>query len=136
MNKLTLFLNDKEIISEIAKDPEVQIKIKDAIIDGAIRRCAKTENTIAHQISEVLRKEVFDNSMWGNNLNDKYKEIVREEAKEAVESFVRSEMRMLIDEANKQLNYCKALVIAKLENSDINNVIHSEIIKAVNEKFK
>lgn len=136
MNKLTLLLNDKEIISEIAKDPEVQIKIKDAIIDGAIRRCAKTENSIACLISEQLRKEIFDNSRWFNSLNEKYKEIVKSTAKDAVESLVRSEMKELNDEVNKQFNYYKALVIAKLGNSDINKIIREEIKKAVDEKFK
>lgn len=136
MNKLTLLLQDKEVIAEIAKDPEVQIRIKDAIIDGAIKRCAKIENSIAYQISEELKKEVFNSSIWSHNLNDKYKQIVKDEARKSVESFVRSEMGMLTDEVNKQINYYKALVMAKLDNADINEIIRSEVRKAVNEKFK
>ena len=46
MNRINIFLNDKEIIGQIAKDPEVQIKIKNAILEGAIKRVTKLKEDL------------------------------------------------------------------------------------------
>lgn len=136
MNKLTLLLNDKEVIAEIAKDPEVQIKIKDAILDGALKRCTKIENGIVCLVSEQLKKEVFDNSRWCERLNKKYQTMVKDETEAAVRSFIRSEMNMLQDEVRKCINYNKALIMSKLESVDMDKIIREEVRKAVDEKFK
>ena len=136
IGKLTLLLSNKDAIAELAKDPEVQIKIKDAIIDGAIRRCAKTENGIANMIAEKLRKELTDSSMWCMRLNDECVKLIKDEAKAAVGSFVRSEVNTLIEEARKHINYHKALTMAKLEEINMDKIIREEVRKAVNEKFK
>ena len=44
MDKITIILQDKETIKELAKDPDVQIKIKDAVIDGIGKRASKIAN--------------------------------------------------------------------------------------------
>lgn len=134
MNKLNLFLNNKEIIAEIAKDPEVQIKIKDAILDGAIKRVAKLKEGISSQIAEVLKRELCKPSQW--SLKDEVKDAIKRNAQHAVESLVRSEVKELGAIVQKETNYFKGLIMAKLEDVDIDKIIREEVRKAVNEKFK
>ena len=64
MNRINIFLNDKEIIEQIAKDPEVQIKIKNAILEGAIKRVAKLKEGISEQIAKTLKDEMCKSSGW------------------------------------------------------------------------
>lgn len=71
MDKITIILQDKETIKELAKDPDVQIKIKDAVIDGIGKRASKIANLsddIIHKLEEDIRNYFteFDNSMWKN----------------------------------------------------------------------
>ena len=56
MDKITILLQDITTISELAKDPEVQIKIKDAIIDGVKRRSLKSMQII----EDKLHRELYD----------------------------------------------------------------------------
>lgn len=136
MNKLTLFLQDKELISELAKDPEVQIRIKDAIIDGAIKRAAKLTNGISDKIANVLKEEMIEGTYWRSQLKPEYAELIRAETKNLISSFVNSEAKNLHEEVKRKVEYYKMLIIGKLENLDIDKVIREEIRKAVNEKFK
>ena len=136
MNKFTLLLQDKEIIAEIAKDPEVQIKIKDAILDGAIKRVAKLKEGISSQIAEELKRELCQPSRWSIILKNEVKEDIKRNAQHAVESLVRSEVKELCAIVQKETNYYKGLIMAKLEGVDIDKIIREEIRKAVNEKFK
>lgn len=53
----------------MAKDPDVQIKIKDAVIDGIGKRSSKIANLsddIIHKLEEDIRNYFteIDNSMW------------------------------------------------------------------------
>ncbi len=136
MNKLDLFLNNKEMIAEIAKDPEVQIKIKDAILDGAIKRVAKLKEGISSQIAEELKRELCKPSQWSLMLKDEVKETIKRNAQHAVESLVMSEVKELGAIVQKETNYYKGLIMAKLEDVDIDKIIREEVRKAVNEKFK
>lgn len=56
-----IMLNKDEEIKELAKDPEVQLKIKAAIIDGIGTRAAKAvQKELTHDIDEAVRKAVYD----------------------------------------------------------------------------
>lgn len=136
MNKFTLLLQDKDIIAEIAKDPEVQIKIKDAIIDGAIRRTAKLTNGISDQIADTIKKEMVDFSGWRNKLKPEYVELIKSETKNFISNFVDSEAKLLNEEVKNKFEQYRMFIIGKLEELDIDKVIREEIRKAVNEKFK
>lgn len=136
MNRINIFLNDKEIIEQIAKDPEVQIKIKNAILEGAIKRVAKLKEGISEQIAKTLKDEMCKPSGWSLMLKDEFKEAIKRESVRAVESFVKSEVSDLVKSVQKETNYYKGLIMAKLESIDIDKVIREEVRKAVNEKFK
>lgn len=136
MNKLTLLLQDKEVIAEIAKDPEVQIKIKDAIVDGVVRRFSKSSSIILEESVRALKEEIFDSSYYYNTLNDKYKEIIKKKAADVVAELVRKESKVLNDIIDNKFEFYKMLIIGKLEAVDVDQMIRDEIRKAVNEKFK
>ena len=55
-----IMLNKDEEIKELAKDPEVQLKIKAAIIDGIGTRAVKAvQKELTHDIDEAVRKAVY-----------------------------------------------------------------------------
>ncbi len=136
MNKLTLLLQDKEVIAEIAKDPEVQIKIKDAIVDGVVRRFSKSSSIILEESVRALKEEIFERSYYYNTLNDKYKEIIKKTATDVVAKLVREESKILNDIVANKFEFYKMMIIGKLEAVDVDQMIRDEIRKAVNEKFK
>lgn len=136
MNKLTLLLQDKEVIAEIAKDPEVQIKIKDAIVDGVVRRFSKSSSIILEESVRALKEEIFERSYYYNTLNDKYKEIIKKTATDVVANLVRKESKILNDIVANKFELYKMMIISKLEAVDVDDMIRAEIRKAVNEKFK
>ena len=63
MDKISLILQDKKTIEELAKDPEVQIRIKDAIVDALGKRSLKLMNANAEinnavsTVSKAISKE-------------------------------------------------------------------------------
>lgn len=136
MNKLTLLLQDKEVIAEIAKDPEVQIKIKDAIVDGVVRRFSKSSSIILDESTRALREELFGRNFYENTLNDKYKEVIKRTATDVVADLVRKESKILNNIIENKFEFYKMLIIGKLEAVNVDQMIRDEIRKAVNEKFK
>ena len=99
MDKITIILQDKETIKELAKDPDVQIKIKDAVIDGIGKRASKIANLsddIIHKLEEDIRNYFteIDNSMWKkrNVLKPEFKELIRKEANNAFNLSVSKEL--------------------------------------------
>lgn len=136
MNKLTLLLQDKEVIAEIAKDPEVQIKIKDAIVDGVVRRFTKSSSIILDESTKALKEELFGGKYCCSTLSDKYKEIIKITATDFVADLVRKESKVLNDIIDTKFEFYKMMIISKLEAADVDQMIRDEIRKAVNEKFK
>lgn len=60
-NKLIILLNDKDLISELIKDKDVQVRIKDAVIDGIGRRALKLINV--HEDFKSGIKTEIDNTV-------------------------------------------------------------------------
>ena len=60
-NTIKVILNDEKTISELAKDPDVLVRIKDAIIDGVSRRVAKTiESELEDSVRNSIKKAITD----------------------------------------------------------------------------
>ena len=139
-NKLTILLNDKEFLTEIAKDPEVQLKIKDAIVDAAIKRSTKISNnlteSIGNRIGEYVKSSLLDPSGWSSKLKPEVVEMIKKESVRVVSDVVSKEVQELLAEVQRKLNYYKGLVIAKLEEVDVDKIIREEVRKAVDLKFK
>lgn len=107
MNKISVILQDKEAIMEIAKDEDVQIKIKDAILAGVAKR-------VAHGVVGV------DQSTLGK-LMDNLKE----------QLFVEYSCRTLSTTAKHKVQEC----VDKIISCEVIN-IQAEMVKEVNERLK
>lgn len=78
-----IMLNKDEEIKELAKDPEVQVKIKAAIIDGIGTRAVKAvQKELAWDIDKAVRKAVYGN---GFRLADSVRKDIDERVKRSVD---------------------------------------------------
>lgn len=107
MDRISIILQDKTTIEELAKDPEVQIKIKDAIVDALGKRSLKLMNANAEisnaisTISTAISREVEDmfceRGAWSKTLRSTYKDLIRREASEEFNKLVEQEVNAQLD---------------------------------------
>ena len=102
MDKLTIVLSDKTTVSELAKDPDVSIKIKDAILDGVMRRL----NPVANAVANSVINDVLVKNGWGNptdKLTEKWEKVVRFKVAEVVSNELDSIIREEVQKAKKEV---------------------------------
>lgn len=81
---LTKILNKDEEIKELAKDPEVQLKIKVAIIDGIGKLAVKAvQKELSPDIDSAVMKAVYDRG-WCK-IKDSVNKDIEKRAEQAVE---------------------------------------------------
>ena len=144
MDKITIILQDKETIKELAKDPDVQIKIKDAVIDGIGKRASKIANLsddIIHKLEEDIRNYFTetDNSMWSrrNVLKPEFKELIRKEANNAFYLSVNKELLDMHKIINERLDEIKASIMDRIDNSlNLEKIVSDAAEKVIREKLK
>ncbi len=149
-NKLSLILNDPALIAEIAKDPEVQIRIKDAIIDGIGKRAVKLLNanaeiasvtsTVGQAISREIREQLTNGAGWRTTLKTEYKKIVEETLKDYVKTAALEISKEYSNEiknrALESINAWKSQMELELERNNIESIIRDQVNKYMNAKFK
>ena len=139
-NKLTIVLNDKDTLMELAKDPEVQIKIKDAILDKIGRRALKIANVTNEALEaakEEVRKIFFTECGWYTpELKSEWKALISKEAKKEFESMVREELSAMRVEIKQMLKDRKEEIKAQIEVIDVEDIIREVAEKVIREKFK
>lgn len=80
---IKIMLNKDAEINELAKDPDVQVKIKAAIVDGIGTRAVKAvQKELASDINEAVRKAVYEDNTF--NLKDSVKEDIKKRVEQAV----------------------------------------------------
>lgn len=144
MDKITIILQDKETIKELAKDPDVQIKIKDAVIDGIGKRASKIANLsddIIHKLEEDIRNYFTesDNSMWKkrNVLKPEFKELIRKEANNAFNLSVSKELLDMHKIINNRLDDIKAIIMDRINNGlNLEQIVSDAAEKVIKEKLK
>ena len=144
MDKITIILQDKETIKELAKDPDVQIKIKDAVIDCIGKRASKIANLsddIIHKLEEDIRNYFTetDNSMWSrrNVLKPEFKELIRKEANNAFYLSVNKELLDMHKIINERLDEIKASIMDRIDNSlNLEKIVSDAAEKVIREKLK
>lgn len=144
MDKITIILQDKETIKELAKDPDVQIKIKDAVLDGIGKRASKIANLsddIIHKLEEDIRNYFIDtdNSMWNrrNTLKPEFKELIRKEANNAFNLSVSKELLDMHKIINNRLDDIKATIMDMINNGlNIEQIVSDAAEKVIREKLK
>ena len=144
MDKITIILQDKETIKELAKDPDVQIKIKDAVIDGIGKRASKIANLsddIIHKLEEDIRNYFteIDNSMWKkrNVLKPEFKELIRKEANNAFNLSVSKELLDMRKIINNRLDEIKTIIMDRITNGlNLEKIVSDAAEKVIKEKLK
>ena len=144
MDKITIILQDKETIKELAKDPDVQIKIKDAVIDGIGKRASKIANLsddIIHKLEEDIRNYFTetDNSMWNrrNVLKPEFKELIHKEANNAFYLSVNKELLDMHKIINERLDEIKIRIMDKINNGlNLEQIVSDAAEKVIREKLK
>lgn len=144
MDKITIILQDKETIKELAKDPDVQIKIKDAVIDGIGKRASKIANLsddIIHKLEEDIRNYFTetDNSMWNrrNVLKPEFKELIRKEANNAFNLSVSKELLDMHKIINNRLDEIKTIIMDRITNGlNLEKIVSDAAEKVIREKLK
>lgn len=107
MDRISIILQDKTTIEELAKDPEVQIKIKDAIVDALGKRSLKLMNanaeiskavsTVSTAISREVKDMFCENVSWTTTLKDTYKDQIHREAASMFNKLVEQEVNAQLD---------------------------------------
>ena len=138
MDKIIIVLQDKQTIEKLAADPEIQIRIKDSIIDGIGKRSAKLlniTNDIVNSAKREIRTEFFG-SNWNNVFTDEYKKLIKEQAKSALNHLVSEELKECSKEINNAIRLWKNEILKKLEGYDIEKDIREVAEKVIIEKLK
>ncbi|MCQ2300584.1 MAG: hypothetical protein MJZ81_10730 [Bacteroidales bacterium] len=144
--QLKIMLNDSAAIAEIAKDPEVVIKIKKAIVDEVAKRTAKA---IEGEIALAVKKEI-DSFTHPDTENEVFKSgygywsspVLSDEMRKHVEAIVASKVRNEIDEIVERfdVNAKYAEVFNKrkqeIEEYDFDKAVQKFISKKLAASFK
>lgn len=136
MNKLTLILQDKSVIAELAKDEEVKIRIADAVIDGVRKRSSKIMEGIANNISREIESQIYDKYAWSKALKPEIKEAIAKEASTIVRNLVREETKPLREEAIEKLREIRVDLINTLNCIDLEKLVEKQVRIIIREKFK
>lgn len=135
-NKLTVLLGNKELLAELIKDEEVQVRIKDAVIDSLTKRFLQ-KSYVIDAVSEKVMKEIFiPNGFYDKKIDDKYKEQIEDIAKTIINDEVYAQTQSLIDRVNSEIKYIKCDTLKKLDKIDVEAIIRDEVRKTVNDHFK
>lgn len=139
-NKIILALQDKETILEVAKDPEVQIKIKDAIIGGVAKRVAKgafdNDCNVGKQLREDVLKAMFEKTFLQSSFTKDYKEIFDAAVTKLIENSVQENIQGIQDKINKHIDMFYAHVEEFLANYDFERRVNEQIEKKLSEIVK
>lgn len=114
MNKISISLQDKDIINELAQDEQMQIRIKDAIIDGITKRAAKSMNVnvdikntvkeIAAAASAELARQFVTGDFYRKHLKEEWAKIIREQCIEEINTVVEEEFKENLEDIRQRLN--------------------------------
>lgn len=150
MDKISICLQNKEIIAELAKDKDVQLRIKDAIIDGISKRAVKLLNanaeiksvvsTVASAIRSEIHKNLFAKNGWRDVRREEYKKeiaaFVRSEIKSEIRNEIKDEMQAVREEILREIISWKNACKSKIENADLETIIREEADNVLRKRLK
>lgn len=145
--KVKIMLNDKESITELANDPDVQIKIKNAIVDTIVKRTVKVLNDdIMNQVRMAINKviediktqkdktlsDIFEKGDWrGPSLTSTYRDYIRAEARNAMRCEVHEMIKELEVEMGKFYSETYERRKKEIEGYDFDKAVKEYIAKRV-----
>lgn len=145
MDKITISLQDKETIKELAKDPDVQIKIKDAIIDGIGKRALKIGN-LSDEIISVMENDIRNYFTETKNisilrnptvLKPEFRELIHEEANKAFLSIADKELIDMQNIIKSRADEIKLIIMDTIKNNlNLEKIVSEAAEKVIREKLK
>lgn len=135
MNRLTLILQDKSVIAELAKDEEVKIRIADAVIDGVRKRSSKIMDGISDNISREIASQIYERNSWTKTLKPEIKVAIAKEATTVVRDLVREETKSIREEAIEKLRGIRVDLIETLNSIDLEKLVEKHVRIIIREKF-
>ena len=147
-NAIKVMLNDPKVIEELMKDPEIQIRLKEALIDTAVKRFVKDK--ISHELAEATRKEVenftrpgpgHENDIFAHSdywTGPRFTESTRTKIKNEIHDMVESEIQSQIMGKIKTMDFIAqfkdevARAYKEISVHDWMNEIRNEIKRQVN----
>lgn len=142
-NKITIMLGDKDAILELAQDPDVQIKVKDAIAAAAAKMAGKGINDalpdLVEKVAEQIDAEVLvRRSSYNYSLSDKYKKLIKDEVDKAVNKIitdaVEEAMQTYHDEITEKIERYKEYLEERMEGIDIDSIVNSRVDKYLRDR--
>lgn len=152
MDSVRVNIQNKDLVKElINSNPDLEVKINNAIIDGVSKRLLKnvlneydtTLNRAFNEVSEKVHKEFldFDNSSWRQTrykLKDDYKnhirDVVRQAWYEEMYSDVNKIKEQVLQDYKTSLQMACSRYVQQVENAT--NNIDERVEKAVAKYFK
>lgn len=145
-----IMLNDRDAILELAKDPEVEAKIKAAIVDEVGKRAAKAAQAalgtaIANVVDQEIRKFTMPSRRDPNNLftQDTWGTVtLKPEVVQKIRDHVRAELTRqvwdVVDEFPEREEVRKELrkQVDFVKSADVNKMLRESVERVVKEKFK
>ena len=146
-----MMFNDRDAILELAKDPEVQAKIKVAIVDEVAKRAAKAaqaalEKAIADAVDQELDKfncpsakdpnNLFTRAgIWGQRVT--LKPDVREKIRDHVRMALTQQMDELVNASPEmaELKHELAEQVLNVRAMNVREMLKAEIERVVSKKF-
>ena len=117
-----IMLNKDEEIKELAKDPEVQVKIKAAIVDGIGTRAVKAvQKELSGDIYEAVRKAVYGR---GFGLKDSVKEDIEKRVEKAVDYAITMKLCDIMEKEFYSIVRKKAEeYVAEIDRMDLKSMV-------------
>lgn len=144
MDKITISLQDKETIKELAKDPDVQIKIKDAVIDGIGKRALKIanlsdeiigmmEDDIRNYFTEMDNQSIFN----GRTLKPEFKRLIHRQASNAFSLIASRELADMEEIIKNRVDEIKLIIMDTIKNNlNLEKIVSDAAEKVIREKLK
>lgn len=145
MDKITISLQDKETIKELAKDPDVQIKIKDAIIDGIGKRALKIGN-LSDEIISVMENDIRNYFTETENisilrnrtvLKPEFRELIHKQASDAFSLIAEKELIDMQKTIKNRVDEIKLIIMDTITNNlNLEKIVSEAAEKVIREKLK
>jgi len=137
MNKFTLLLQDKEVIKELACDPEIQIKIKNSIVDEVKRRASKGIDAVMNDVIKQVESELFEKvGYFGKRLKPGIQKLLEKNIEDIVTESVLDKKQEIARTISESMDEYRAAIRLHLSEIDINQILREEAAKIIERKFR
>lgn len=131
-----LMLNDAKEIRKLAEDPDVQVKIKEAIIDAIGKRAAKTLNgELGDHVDDAIRSFIYPSG--GYRLSDEIKDRIKRQIEDAIRMQLYDTTSDILEkEFYSPLRTALSARLAEIKDCDIAKVLQNAATKLLERKLK